>query len=128
MKAEDRGRIRQQEVGGKQLPSPLLFTSSISFLLPPPSLCIAVTTKTRCSVPPLAAFQYKYVQFGACGCVCGRVWDDNQCANARAACWVSVYPFVPTQPRCKKNETEAARLSRAHPANTSTKSPTQDST
>lgn len=84
--------------------------------------------ETLSSLAPPAARVEECVHIGACGGVCGRVWDDNQCANAQAACWVSVYPFVPAQPRCKKNKTEAARLRRAHPANTSTKSPTQDST
>lgn len=35
--------------------------------------------------------------------------------------WVSVCPFVPARPRCKANETPAARLSRVHPANTKKK-------
>lgn len=112
-KEETQKEIRQQEVGGKhQLLSPVLFhiliclslSHSLSFRLAifpfPPSISLHPSHDWDTVLCGCTARMYVYV----CVCVWACVAVRGMVISVlmlRAACWVSVCPFVPAQPRCK---------------------------
>lgn len=129
IKRED---IERNQTAGGWWEAPAAIPTSLSFFYWPlslsiylffaPSISASQSRSRHCAL--WLGCQRVCVCVCVCMCVCvclgmcGRAWDDNQCANACAACWVSVCPFVPARPRCKANKNQAARLSWVHPANT----------